>query len=94
MKKKAGKISFEKKLSAKDLRNLKREMVENPHSTSKSLFDAVSAPEIGKSVRCTVLKSIGIVQWDVLIGPYKVPAGVKINTSHTVSYLMSSCYHG
>ena len=33
--------------------------MKNPHSTSKSLFHAVSAPRTGKSVGCTVLRSIG-----------------------------------
>ena len=50
-----------KKISKRDLRNLKREMAKNPHSTNKTIFDAASAPKVGKPTRCKVLQSIGKV---------------------------------
>ena len=50
-----------KKNSARDLRNFKKEMAKNPHSSSNSIFDAVSGSKVGKTTRCKELQSIGWV---------------------------------
>ena len=45
---KAPERSHLKKISKRDFHNFKRETAKNPHSTSKTVFDAESAPKVEK----------------------------------------------
>ena len=75
-----------KKLSPRDLRNLKREMAKNPHATSKSIFGAAAAPIVGKTTRCKALQSIGSVN-----SPIKRPLLSKEHKAKRVEWAVR--YH-
>ncbi|KAF4698363.1 hypothetical protein FOZ63_028794, partial [Perkinsus olseni] len=53
--------SYEKSVTPREKRKLKREMARTPLATSKELFDAAGVSKGSKSTRCKVLKSIGKV---------------------------------
>ena len=75
-----------KKLSPRELRNLKREMAKNPNATSKSIFDAAAAPKVGKTTRCKALQSIGRVK-----SPIKRPLLSKAHKAKRVEWAVR--YH-
>ena len=45
-----------RKLSSRDIRKLKVEMVKTPHATSKSIFDNAGVPKMAKTARRVLLK--------------------------------------
>ena len=61
MERKTPKRSLLRTLSSRDIRKLKIEMAKTPHATSRTIFDAVSEPKMGKTARCEALKILGKV---------------------------------
>ena len=65
-----------KKVSDRDIRKLKFQMSKNPHSSSKTLFEISNAPNVSRTSRCKILKSIGKV-----MSPLKQPI---LNRTHKI----------
>ena len=58
-----------KKINSRQIRNLKSEMRNFPHSSSKNLFKNTNLPIMSKSMRCNILRKIGKVRTPIKTPP-------------------------
>ena len=70
-----------RKIDARTKRHIAKEMIRTPHSTSKKLFERAGAPQMSKTSRCEVLRSLGKVK-----SPSKKPPLSKIHREKRVQW--------
>ncbi len=64
-------------VSERDLRKIRLSLARNPHATSKKVFEDAGVPNIAKTTRCRLLKTIGKVKKPTITCPLNPRHKVK-----------------